>query len=163
MKLIENKKLFGKFNIVDILIVLVVICAGIFIVMRFVVPQKTDGVSESKTISMVFLAEEVPEYAANAVKVGDTVSDDTKNCNLGTITEVIIDDSIAYGVNDKGEFIKGSKDGYKSVRIVTELTGELYPNGVIVGVTKYGIGHSLTLSAGMTRIFGRVYDIQGEK
>lgn len=156
--MIRQGKLFGKINIIDLLLILVVLLAVAF----FAAKNLDDGtaVSTGEGVRMEFYAEEVPDYAANAVKVGDILTDDTGNIHLGVVTAVEVEDAVAYSTNSQGEVVASPKQGYASIRITGEGSGRLYDHGVIVSGSKYGIGHSFTLRAGLGKFWLRVSGIE---
>ena len=118
----------------------------------------SDPLSEFETPDRVFisLAQSVGAPCEAVVKEGDKVYKETKNCALGNAVSVEVGDSINYGTDSSGNFVKSSKDGYKSIRITTEVDGEIGENGVTVGVTRYGVGHTFTFYAGNAKLYGKV-------
>lgn len=158
MILDRQGKLFGKINVIDLLLILVVVLAVAF----FAVKMLDDGaaVSSGEGIRMEFYAEEVSDFVVESIKVGDTLTDDTGNIYLGKIVDIEVGPSQSYSANEKGEWVLSSREGYSSLRIVGEGSGRLYDHGVIVSGSKYGIGHSFTLRAGMGKIWLRVSGIE---
>lgn len=151
-----SKKVLGKFNWVDIIIVVAVIAAVGIVAYKFLKPAEVTNSAKTQKIEMEFFVEEAPDYSVDIVKEGDKVYDETKNCVLGNVVSVEVGDSINYGVDDSGNFVKSSKEGYKSIRITTEVDGEMGENGVTVGVTRYGVGHTFTFYAGNAKLYGKV-------
>lgn len=157
MLLDRQGRLFGKVNIIDLLIVLVVILAVVFFAVKHF-----DGdvsVSTGEAVRMEFYAEEVPDYSANAVKIGDPLTDDTGNIHLGVVTDVTVAPAVSYATDDQGNVVVSEKPGYSSIRITGEGNGRIYEHGVIISGSKYGIGHSFTLRAGMGKFWLRVSGI----
>jgi len=153
----EQKKKF-KVNIIDLAIIVVILLAIAFVAIKFV-SSNSITVSGSKYV-VTYYADECPDYSAKNVKVGEPISDEQKNVALGTITDVKLGPSESYGVAADGKYVRSSKDGYNSLFITTEVEGSDYEHGVIVSSTKYGVGHSLTVRAGTSKIYLRVYDIK---
>lgn len=161
MKMIldQKGKLFGKINIIDLLLILVVVLAVAF----FGIKMMDDGgaaVSTGEGVRMEFYAEEVSDFVVENIKIGDTLTDDTGNINLGKIVDIEVGPSQSYSTNEKGEWVLSSREGFSSLRIVGEGSGRLYDHGVIVSGSKYGVGHSFTLRAGMGKIWIRVSGIE---
>ena len=121
---------------------------------------KIANTNQSQTIVLKFYAEEVPEFVTRVVQKDDVVVDDTKSTYLGKITDVVVDEAVAWGVNDKGEYVRGNKEGMKSILITAEVDGAIGNNGAVISSINYGIGHSLAIRAGKAKIWARVYDIQ---
>ena len=152
--MIKNGKLFGKINIIDLLVILVVLVA-VAAVALFLLKPKDGG----DTLIMKFRIEEVDEFVAEKVHIGDDLYDDTFSLDLGKVTEIEIDDSITYGGITNGVYTVGSKEGYKSMIITGECKGTKTSLGAEIGGKKYGVGHSFVLRAGDAKLYLRVYDI----
>ena len=153
--MIKNGKLFGKINIIDLLVILVVLVA-IAAVAVFVLKPKDGG----DTLIMKFRIEEVDEFVAEKVHVGDDLYDDTFSLDLGKVIDVELDDSMSYGGLTNGVYTLGTKENYYSMIITGECKGEKTSLGAEIGGKKYGVGHSFVLRAGDAKLYLRVYDIK---
>jgi len=152
----QEKKV--KFNVIDA-IVLIVIIAAVAVVGYKVFGSQFTGEDEG-TYTMKFLCEEVPEFAASIIEVGDKVVDEQKDVPLGTVEDVVLGDSITYTTDELGEIHVEAKPYYNSVELTTTLTAGDYDNGIIVDSSKYGVGHSITIRVGKAKIFGRISYIE---
>lgn len=152
----EKKK--ARFNVIDAVIILVIIAAAAIVCYK--VAGGAFGNSGSGTYTMKFFCEEVPDFAADIIEVGDSVLDEQKDVPLGSVTSVQFGESHTYTTTSAGDVRVVPKEGYKSVVITTSLTGSDYENGVIVNSSKYGVGHSITIRVGKAKIFGRVSYIE---
>ena len=153
--MVKNGKLFGKINIIDLLVILVIL-AAIAAVAVFLFMPKSGG----DTLIMKFRIEEVDEFVAKKVHVGDELYDDTNSLAMGYVTDVELDDSISYGEVNDGVYTLTSKEGYYSMIITGEVQGKKTSLGAEIGGKKYGVGHSFVLRAGDAKLYLRVYDIQ---
>lgn len=147
-----------KFNVVDVIVILVIIAAVAFVGMMFFGGNL--GGSSQSTYEVTYLCEEVPEFAATIIKEGDKVLDEQKDTDLGVVTAVEISDSRTYAVTDAGEVLCVAKPYYNCVSLTTEVKGQDYDFGMIAGSSKYGVGHSITIRVGSAKIFGRVSGIK---
>ena len=148
-----------KFNIVDAIILLVILAVVAFVGIKFF--GKSDNVAaEPKTYSVSFYCEEVPAFAADIVKVGDSVEDETKKVLLGTITAVEVGDAAVYSADAEGKIVKSAKEGYKSVLITSSVEATEFEHGIIADSIKYAVGHSVTLYAGNAKMVGKVSEIK---
>lgn len=150
-----NKK---KFNVVDVLVILVIVAAVAFVGIKFL--GGGIGGSGASTYELKFFCEEVPDFAADVIKVGDKVLDEQKESDLGVVTKVELGPSYTYTTTDEGEIRCLDKPNYKSVSLTTIVEGEDYDFGMIAGSSKYGVGHSITIRVGKAKIFGRVSGIE---
>ncbi|MDK2799501.1 MAG: hypothetical protein PWP27_858 [Clostridiales bacterium] len=160
MLLDEKGRLFGKINIIDLFIIFVIIGAigGAFYKFG---KANVGPIVKQDNIIIKFYAEEAPEYAAKAVKKGDIATDDSKNTYFGIVTEdPVVKGSLSFGTNSEGQFVPSSKPGMASVLITVEGKGVIGTNGAVFGGVNYGVGHSMALAVGKSKLWVRVYDIQ---
>lgn len=153
----EKKK--AKFNVIDAIVILVIIAAAALVCFKLAGSGNVSG-GGSGTYTLKFFCEEVPDYAATVIEVGDAVVDEQKDVPLGTVTDVKLDGSRTYTTTSDGDIRIVPKEYYYSVELTTTLQGEDYQNGVIVNSSKYGVGHSITIRAGKAKIFGRIASIE---
>lgn len=154
----EKGKLFGKINIIDLILILVVIAAVAIVGYKFLSPKVTN--SASSVAEVKYYIEEAADFVVNQVNVGDKCMDESKNVELGTVTNVEIMDSVCYETTADGKIVKTSKPDYKSMIITTEVQATQFDHGMIVNASKYYVGHTFTFLAGKAKLYLRVYDIQ---
>jgi len=152
--MIKNGKLFGKINVIDLLVVLVILVAIAAVVVFVLMPK--DGADE---LVMKFRIEEVDQFVAKKVKIGDSLYDDTYSLDLGKVTDIEIGDSISYGEVSDGVYTINTKEGYYSMIITGECKGNKTNLGAEIAGKKYGVGHTFVLRAGDAKLYLRVYDI----
>lgn len=153
----ENKKKF-KFNIIDVIVILVIIAAVAFVGNVFIFGNLGGG--DTSTYEVKYLCEEVPEFAATVIEIGDKVLDEQKDTDLGEVTDVKISESRTYTTTDQGEVKCVDKPYYNCVELTTTVKANDYDFGMIAGSSKYGVGHSITIRVGKAKIFGRVSAIE---
>ena len=85
----EKGRLFSKISIVDIAVLVFVICAGLFIGLRFFAPAGNIADAEQKTYEYSFRVDNVRQASVDAIKKsqGQNVYD-SEGVFLGTITEI---------------------------------------------------------------------------
>ena len=147
-----------KFNIVDVVVILVVALAIAFVGTMFFGGGL--GGSSASRYEVTYLCEEVPSFAATVIEVGDKVLDEQKDSDLGVVTAVELSESRTYAVTDTGEVRCVGKPYYNCVSLTTEVEAQDYEFGMIAGSSKYGVGHSITIRVGKAKIFGRVSGIK---
>lgn len=157
----DKKKgmIFGKLNIIDLALILLVIAVIAFFAMRFMTTGSIATVPDK--VQLVFFEEECPEYVVSNTKVGDSALDGNTNTYLGTVTDVKIDESITYNIDPiTNEVSIGTKEGYVSAYITVECEGTLTPNGLVIDGTLFSVGHSLVLHAGYGKYYLAVYSLE---
>ena len=153
--MLKNGKLFGKINVIDFLVIIVIVLAIAAALVFFLMPR-----NQGDTLIMKYRIEEVDTFVASKVHIDDALYDDTFSIDLGYVTDVEIDDSISYTSSDDGIYKMGTKEGYYSMIITGEVQGKKTSLGAEIGGKKYGVGHSFVLRAGDAKLYLRVYDIQ---
>ena len=153
--MIKNGKLFGKINIIDFLVVLVIL-VGIAAVAVFLFVPRGAG----DELVMQYMIEEVDTFVADKVKVGDELYDESFSLDLGYVTAVEKGPSVSYIENARGGYSRISKDGLYSMIITGEVMGKKTSLGAEIGGKKYGVGHTFVLRAGDAKLYLRVYDIK---
>lgn len=153
----KNGKLFGKINIIDFSIIIVLLVAAVFVVYKtgILSPKKVAAASGEK-IKVVFYQEEVPSYVPDNVKIGDPVSEKLANVSFGNVTDISTDASVSWGKTSDGVQVKSTKEGYSSVTITTGATGNIGSNGFIIGGTKYNLGQLVVVYVGTSTFYCRI-------
>ncbi len=157
----EKGKLFGKINIID-LIVLVLIAAAVVVGAYSKLSDKVSiggGGEGEQTLVIKYYIEEVSDFVAEKVEVGSSLMDDNTLTELGKVTAVEVGPAVSFAGNSEGEYIKTTKDGFNSLLITGEVKGVKTEYGAEVKKSKYGVGHSFVLRAGDAKLYLRVYDI----
>lgn len=153
----EKKK--TKFNIVDAIVIVLIICAGIFAYKTFFDGGIIDA-TEKIPVTVVFYEEECADYVIPNTEIGDSVYDVDNKVNLGSVCAVESDRSQSYVENSDGEVHLAPKEGYSSVYIAMNCTGTINDHGVIVDGVQYVIGHSVVIYAGEGKYYGKIYSIK---
>lgn len=156
--MLKDGKLFGKINIIDFVIVLIVLAAVVFVAMKVV--DKGNETAELSQVRISFYADEVPEYVANVLEVGTSVLDSTEDVTLGTVESFEVGAPVGYETDTKGEIQSVVREGYNSVTISALAEGELTEHGITIGGVLYGVGHTLTIYAGKAKLYLKVSGIE---
>ncbi len=154
----KNGKLFGKINLIDLIIVLIIIAAVVFAAMKVV--SSRNKTSDVTPVRISFFTEEVPDYVAAALKEGTSVLDSTENVTIGTVESFKVGEPLGYVTDTNGEVEEVQRTGYKSVSITVLASAELGQHGATIDKILYGVGHSLTIYAGDAKMYLRISDIQ---
>ena len=145
----------AKFNIVDIIVILILIAGIAFVAVRMFggeEPVSTADPAAGSTYHVTFHAECVREDVANTLVKGSKAENASRNMDLGKLIDFSIDESIVYTTDSKGNFIQTTKPGYVSVTLVCELTGVDQATGLQVGQFMLNVGHSMGVCCGFTEI-----------
>lgn len=159
----EKKKF--KFNIIDVIVLVVLIAAICFAGYKLFFDHLGEGFNQKEqelSYTIEFFCEESPTYSAELVQVGDKLVDEYMDVSLGTVTSVELAPSVSYATNAEGNYVTSTKEGYSSVKITTDLEfkGAPYEHGIQIETSKYGVGHSMTFRAGKAKLYGRICAIE---
>ena len=117
----KSKKLFGVFNIVDIILILAVIVVGAVGAKMFLGGGSTDTAAETKTYSYVVMGQEVLDETADFPVVGGNAYNSSTSAYLGTVKEVATE-QFTETVYDKdtSKFHKVPVEGYSNIYVTIE-------------------------------------------
>ena len=152
-----------KFNIVDILVILVLIAGAVFLGIRMFggeEPAVTPNSSVGSTYRVTFNAECVRGDVASTLVKGSKAENASRNMDLGYLVDFTIEDAIAYGTDSQGNVVQSTKPGYVSVTLVCEVTGTQEPTGLQVGQFMLNVGHSMGVRCGFTELNMVVQNIE---
>jgi len=158
----KNGKLFGKLNIIDLLIILIVIAAVIFVGVRFLGEDDTSslgGIGTQK-VRVTFSEPAAPillaDYADGS-QLGKPVYNHDKSAALGVLTSFEAEENYTYEWDPHtGELIKVPSTLYCQLQFSCETEGSITDEGLFVNGIHYSIGSSWTIRAGQMRIYCRV-------
>ena len=161
MKLIDKQgKVFGKVNLIDLLIILAILAVGAFLAMKFFAPEALITPTPQTEYEIKFFIEEAPDFTAKYIEEeGVLVKDFEKATTLGTVVSAETEKAVSFGINSDGQYVLTSKPNYISALIKAKGTGILTPNGLVVDGIAYPVGRSLTLIVGRSAVYGRIYSI----
>lgn len=157
----KNGKLFGKVNLIDFLIVLVVILGIVFVALRATGVVGKDEAPPPTPVMMSFFGTEVPDYVVDNLKVGDAVYDYNYDAIIGYVAGWEEDDPLGYIVDDLGEVHSVKNEGERSLtlKIISNVSfGEDF--GATIDGHLYGIGHTTLIYAGLSKFYIKVSGIE---
>jgi hypothetical protein len=152
----KNGKLFGRINIIDLSILVLLLAAVAFILFWSGVFSPEKVVVQEDKILLTMFQEEVNSFTTANIKVGDPVIESFQNISFGKLVDFEIGDSINWGANDEGEQVRTKKDGFASVKLVMEAPGKVGSSGITIGGSKYYVGQLLVIRVGKSTFYARV-------
>ena len=154
----QKGKLFGKINLIDFIIILILVALVATVAVR-VMHNRTQTSNEQK-VHITFYTEEVPDYVPKAMVKGAPCSDATENTDLGKLESFEAAEPLGYVTDTNGEVEAVQRAGYNSLTFDTLASGEIVDQGVKINGTVYSIGQSLTVYAGKTKVYCKIRGIQ---
>lgn len=143
----KNRKLFGIFNIVDMILILLVIAAGIIGAKMFLGGgSQADTAAETKTYSYVVMGKEVVEETANFPVAGGNAYESSTSAYLGVVTDVKAEPFTETMFNrTTGKYEKVPVDGYSDIYLTIEGNGTETEKDIIVEGTTVKVGMELNV------------------
>jgi len=158
----DNKgKLFGKVNIIDACIILLLIVVIAVVGFKFIKGKTISPFTELDNIQTEFFCEEVPDAVGREIKIGDLVKDPITNAVIGHVMDVKVKESMSYGTDSSGKWVVSSKAGYVSITMTVEGSGVYNDGKSKGGITfdnsDFWIGRGMELRVGNEVLIGRIY------
>jgi hypothetical protein len=155
----KNGKIGGKVSIIDLLIVLVLLAALAFVGYRFIKKDRS-GVINTQDYYLSMTGSEVSNFVVENVEMGARVLDEAENNVLGYVTDVQTGPGYHYGLDDDGQTAAIFPEDYSSITVTCKGTGTLDPNGLLLGGTRYGIGHTFVVYVGDCKMYLRISGLE---
>lgn len=157
----KQKKL--KFNLVDVIFLLVVLAGIAFVAMRvggLDVVARLTGAASPEPYIITFTGAEVADYVVERIEVGDRMTDDEVSLNLGSVIDIQTGPAQSNSSREDGQLVLSSKEGYSSIKLTCQVQASDNGNGITVDGLNLGVGHTMVVRAGDTKMYLIVYDIQ---
>ena len=150
MKLIENKKLFGLVNIIDILLVIIILIGGLFAYKKIFSSDSgvNLGAKYYKT-TFTMKVDSVPSSVVNYLEKGSEVYDNESNVFIGKLIDFKSDDYESYVENrENNTFVKTKVPDKISVYLTVETEVSDNPGDLITANNYYvKVGKYLSVRA----------------
>ena len=129
-------KLFGRFNIIDLLFVLIIVIAISATVYKFGFSENRDATVASEKIEYVLKAEKVRMFTVDAFEIGDTVYDDESSKAIGVITKVDYKPSEQHLEKSDGTIAKSVMPERYDAYVTIECDARISDDGYFANGTK---------------------------
>ena len=162
MKLIDEKgKLFGKINVIDLCVILIVVLALSLFAIKKVSFKKTEnaGVEITYTVNIKNVRSQTVSELENSKDLG--VFAGKTGEALGVITKVTSEESEDFVVDKNGNYVKTVQPDRYDVTITLTTMGTENANGVYTeGGKQLFIGEGVTISTSNIETTGEVLSIK---
>lgn len=148
--MIKDGKLFGKINIIDILVVIIVIFLIVGASLKFRKFNVKTVDSASETLEYQLEVKNVRDYTIAMIQSGDTVYDEQTGINIGTITNIETTPARTYEVMQNGEAVKVTNPYRYDLVLTIETPGT-------VETTAYYANRSIELKVNSTKVIETKY------
>ena len=160
MKIIDNEgKLFGKINIVDLFIIVILLMVIAFGITRVQQPQEDIQVSRAETIKIEFEYQDVRQETVDAIDIGDEVSDYSNNQYIGEVVDKRVSSHYEYLATSEGEVVKAEIPDKYNVRLTIKGQADMTNNKIMMANREIRIGKDLRVQGKKVVVRGYVMDI----
>ncbi len=151
-------KLFGKLNIIDILIILVLLAAIAVVGLRML-PGRSSGMQHVQVSFYGFSG--VRDYVPEHFAVGDKVTLYSTDEDLGVLTDFSYAPAYYYVYDEsRGGQVEVPVQGESFVWFTTECYGKLDGNGLTIGDVTFVVGGNYYVNVGTTRAGYQITDFK---
>lgn len=157
----KQKKL--RFNVVDVIFILVLLAGAAFVVMRLsgLMSAASPGSNkEQEEYIITFYVAESADYIVDHLQAGSPMTDDSITLDLGTLVDFETGPARITSAAADGHLVISDKEGYSSVYLMCRVPGADNGFGVTVDGLKLEIGHSMVVRSKEAKLWAYVYDIQ---
>lgn len=135
--MIDNKgKLFGKINIVDLFVILIIIVAAIFTYFKFNVSKHSDITTSNGKAQFTIRVKDVRDFTANNFEVGHKVYDHESGKCIGVIKKVEVSDAYDYITKTDGTIAYSKRPERYNVELLIETDAVVNEKGINAGGTR---------------------------
>ena len=136
MKLIDEKgKIFGKFNVIDLCVVVIVLILAAGTYYKFGVMDKTSTAAAMEPVTYTVKINKIRDYVFNNVKEGDTLYDKTSGNAIGTITKIESQQAKDYVTVENGQVKQAPVENRVDVTFTVEAEAVVNDSGYFVNRT----------------------------
>ena len=132
----EHGRVFGKFSVIDLAVILIVLVIAVALYVRFNVLSATKKSADTGTVTYTVTITGVRDYTVNALRKGDTLFDKNNGGNaIGTISDITVTASKKLAETGDGKIVLGNYIGYNDVRLTVTAQGTVKDGRTFVGRT----------------------------
>jgi hypothetical protein len=132
-------RLFGRVNIVDLVVLLVLVAVVVFVAMRF-----TTESPETVPVQVTYLVKSVDVRSVEALRVTGPITD-TGGASLGTVESVEVTPTVVELVTPEGDLQTFDSAINRDALIVATGSGQVSGSTVHIGRTVVRVGAIVTL------------------
>ena len=154
----KNARLFGKFNILDLLIVFIVVAGVLFFFTRGEGVIIIGPAVETQTHIIRFNVQQLEDFTGENINLGDDVVAVGTEIALGTVVDIDIRPGVDYRPNQDGILVGSYLPGTVDVDIESHIDLPIgsINNGLNIGGNRFAIGQTFPIRFGNSQIFLRI-------
>lgn len=162
MKLIDERgKLFGRINVIDLLLILIVLGALAFVGVKFLGKDNIPIIAaDKKTTTVTLFANAVHPFVVDKIKVGDVLRLTSNSAVFGKIVDIRKDKATSVVSTADGKFVNSEiPDKYL---LYIDIEGEATSSGgsLSIGGQTLLVGDSLSVKGANYTLKGLISDLK---
>lgn len=121
----KDGKIFGKINVVDFFVILIILLLALGAVLKFGKFNSKTEESTNQTIEYKMEVKNIRDYTINAIQSGDLIFDSQTGINIGTVTNVEAINAKTYESTYEGEIVLVTNPYRYDMVITIETPGSI--------------------------------------
>ena len=159
--MLKNGKLFGKVNLFDAAIIILVLILVIVGISKFKIFDSTVDSNSSGKIKYTVLINDVRDYTIKALQSGDIVYDTTTDINIGKITNIESRNAKTIKSLASGQAIVAENPYRKDIILTIETPGSNTNNGYFANKSiELKVGSEKKIETLYTMSMGKISSIE---
>jgi hypothetical protein len=153
----ERGRIFGRFNIVDLVIVLVLVAAGVwFAYAKFGRDLGAEMAAREQPIEYSIVVMGIRPTTADALKKGGKVFEFKTGAEIGTIRDVKVEPADIWTLSDKGTWIRTQTDDRVDAFVEIDATARVGENVITVNGVEVRVGTSIGFTTKWAQVNGNI-------
>ncbi len=162
MKLVDEKgRLFGKFNIIDLLIVLLIFVGLLGVNYKFGLIKKftSQQVSQKNAVVKLWI-KDISHYTVTAINEGDILTELKSNTQFGKIIKKEVSPYMDKGTNSEGKWVLSEVPGRNEVFLTIETLNPPINGEIKLGSKDAKVGASLEVKGPKFQVTSYVIGVE---
>lgn len=140
-----------RFNIIDLLVVIVIIAAIATVAVRLDIADKIVQATSEDSARVTLLVSGADQESVTSVSEGDKISWQQENCDFGTIVRKDVANAVVYNTVEDGTYVKTTNPERYDVTFTVDTKGTFTEDGYMLGGKSYlAAGRTVTFFNGKT-------------
>lgn len=156
----NNIKKKSRFNIIDLLIIIVIIAAVATVAVRLDLADKIVQATAEDSARVTITVFSIDQAAVGAVSEGDELVWVQENCDFGSIVHKEVANAVKYNTVEDGSYVKTTDPERYDLTLTVDTKGTFTKEGYMLGGKSYlAAGKTVTFHNGKTALTSLVISV----
>ena len=156
----NNIKKKSRFNIIDLLIIIVIITAVATVAVRLDLADKIVQATAEDSARVTITVFSIDQAAVGAVSEGDELVWEQENCDFGSIVHKEVANAVKYNTVEDGSYVKTTDPERYDLTLTVDTKGTFTEEGYMLGGKSYlAAGKTVTFHNGKTALTSLVISV----